>query len=122
MSAVVKRNLNNGLHRAGLIVGLAGVLALVVSYVAGSEMQRMYAIFVSLFVPGLPYLILALAGWKWPREGGLVLIILGSAVIIVPFLLAGTRAIWVGVGLGPPLLVPGILFFLSTRQAHRRVT
>jgi hypothetical protein len=69
------------LRRAGLIIGVGGLVALIVWGLFNAEGGPKYAI------PGLmifvtPFLISVLVAWKWPLAGGIALIVIALSWLI----------------------------------------
>jgi len=116
-------NRQKKLYRAGLIVGLAGVVLITLFALAVSEAPfSMYAVPMTLIF-SLPFLAMVGVAWKWPVTGGILLIAAGlfwavwrpvtTPTMPLPDLLYG-----IAIGVLPlslPLLASGILFLLSGR-------
>jgi hypothetical protein len=114
------------LHRAGLIVGLAGLVVLIVWGLFNAEGGPKYAI-PGLMIYVTPSLIGILIVWKWPLAGGitLVAIALGWLVFVNVLVFSVTTPhlplsdmLHLSVLIAPvtlPPLVSGILFLLYWR-------
>ncbi len=81
------------LHRAGLIVGVGGLVGLIIwGLFNAEEGPSRYAI------PGLiifvtPFLICVLVAWKWPLAGGIALIVIALSWLIFLFVLVFSEPI-----------------------------
>lgn len=116
------------LYRAGLIVGLAGAIALTLFIFAISEGRfSWYSVpIVILFV--LPLLAIMVIAWKWPVTGGILLIaaslfwpvwrLTTMPPTSQPMPLATLALVILPVSLLP--LASGILFLLSCRAKEAK--
>ncbi len=111
------------LYRAGLIVGLAGVVLIALFVLAVGEAPfSMYAVPMVLIF-SLPFLAMVGVAWKWPVTGGILLIFMGLfwAVwrpITMPTMPLPDLLYGIAIGVLPlslPPLASGILFLLSGR-------
>lgn len=116
------------LYRAGLIVGLVGVVLITLFALAVSESPfSMYAVPMALIL-SLPFLAMVGVAWKWPLIGGILLIIGGLFWPVLrlttmpptsqPMPLATLALVILPVSLLP--LASGILFLLSRRAKEAK--
>jgi hypothetical protein len=114
------------LRRAGLIIGVGGLVVLIVWGLFNAEGGPKYAI------PGLlifvtPFLISVLVAWKWPLAGGIALIVIALSWLISIMTLVFSEPIAQSIAslvlslfviIAPVTLLPlaaGILFLLYWR-------
>jgi hypothetical protein len=111
------------LRRAGLIVGLAGVLWLLFLSLAISESPFSWYAVPTMLIVAVPFLSCVLTAWKWPLAGGILLILWGlfwpaNILLTLP---PGTpmppSILIIVLPISLPSLLVGILFSLS-RQGH----
>ena len=111
------------LYRAGLIVGVAGVVLLTLFALAVSEAPfSMYAVPMALIF-SLSFLSMVVVAWKWPLIGGILLIATGLfwavwRYITVPPMPLADSLYMMAIGILPVSLLPlasGVLFLLSRR-------
>ena len=109
------------LHRAGLIVGLAGATELTLFIFATSEGRFSWFAAPTVVILVLPFLVSVAIAWKWSLIGGILLII-GSLfwpvwlLIRMPPMTTPMPLPTLALGILPvslPLLATGILFLLS---------
>ena len=123
MTATPSSNRQKKLYRAGLIVGLAGVLLITFFALAINEAPfSVYAVPMTLIL-SLPFLAMVGIAWKWPVTGGILLIAAGmfwavSRPVTMPAMPLPDLLYGIAIGVLPlslPLLASGILFLLSGR-------
>ena len=120
------------LQRAGLFVGLAGVVIVVIYVLAIGEAPFSIYALPRVLIIGLPFLILVGVAWKWPVTGGVLLIAAGlfwpiwrlttlySKVSSMSF---GNWLYFVAIGVLPvslPMLTCGIFFLFSRRYLDEK--
>ena len=116
------------LHRAGLIVGLAGATELTLFIFATSEGRFSWFAAPTVVILVLPFLISVAIAWKWSLIGGILLIIGGLFWPVwrlttmpptsQPMPLATLALVILPVSLLP--LASGILFLLSWRAKEAK--
>ncbi|MFC1987416.1 hypothetical protein ACFLVH_02600 [Chloroflexota bacterium] len=119
------------LHRAGLVVGLAGVVVTALFSIAVGEApfasitNFLYSLPTALVI-SLPFLVMVGIAWKWPLTGGILLIAASLfwpiwrlfTMPTLPPIYMIALVIILPVSLLP--LISGILFLLSGRGRQRR--
>lgn len=117
----------NRLRLAGLIVGLAGLIEVIVWGLFNSEGEPSWYAVIPMSVYIVPFLIGLIVSWKWSLVGGITLIVIAAFWFIVitaiyfltpsinPVLELLSFAVLLFAALGLPYLLTGILFLLSWR-------
>lgn len=96
-----------GLIPAGFFIGLWLLFGL--GEVFGGDLSGL-----SHLIPAILMIILVLVSWKWPRVGGLVMLVLGLfAAIALYSTTPNSTGLSIALLTGGPFLVSGLLFFLS---------
>jgi len=117
------RNRQKKLYRAGLIVGLAGVVLIVLFSLAISEAPfSMYAVPTTLIF-SFPFLVMVGIAWKQPATGGILLIVASLFWAVwrpstMPTMPLSDLLYGIAIGVLPISVLPlisGILFLLSKK-------
>ncbi len=122
---IAKHNRTRWLRRAGLIVGLVGVVVMMIFFLAVGEAPfSMYAVPAMLMI-SFPFLVMVGIAWKWSVTGGILLITaslfwpvwrLSTLPTIPPISIIAFTVLPVSL----ILLISGVLFLCSRKEGHKR--